>query len=106
MVFDSGEQCSGVMTPQEICTEKSGQVLTADDGEEEPEIEVHAEEVTPTRQVALKVLYSLRLSCSTFEDKDQVLEKIDYLELSVERGKCTKRTAANGFLPKILLNFP
>ena len=48
--IDSGEQCSGVMTDPEICAELSGQVLLADDGEEEPEIEVDAEKITPTRQ--------------------------------------------------------
>ena len=32
---DSGEQCSGVMTDQEICAEISSQVLLANDGEEE-----------------------------------------------------------------------
>ena len=42
--IDSGDECSIVMTDQEI----SGQVLLADDGEEEPEIEVDAEEATPT----------------------------------------------------------
>ena len=72
---DSGEQCSGIITDQEICTEKFGQVLLADDGEEEPEIGVDAGEATPARQDALKMLHSLRLLCSTFEDKDQVLEK-------------------------------
>ena len=77
MDIDSGEQCSGVMTDQEICAEVSGKVLLTDDGEEEPEIEVDAEESTPTRQDSLKMLHSLRLLCSTFEDKDQVLEKID-----------------------------
>ena len=61
--IDFGEQCSGVMTDQEICAEISGQVLPVDDGEEEPEIEVDAEEATPTRQDALKMLLSLRLLC-------------------------------------------
>ena len=98
--IDSGEQCSGVMTDQEICAEISGQVLLADDGEEEPEIEVDAEEVTPTRQHALKKLHCLRLLCSTFQDKDQVLEKIDYIELSVGRGKCTKQTQQTDFFRK------
>ena len=42
--IDSGEQCSGVMTDHEICAERSGQVLLADDGEDEPEIKVDAEE--------------------------------------------------------------
>ena len=98
--IDSGEQSSGVMTDQEICAELSGQVLLADDGEEEPEIEVDAEEATPTRQDALKMLQSLRLLCSTFEDKNQVLEKIDYIELSVERGKCTEQTQLTDFFRK------
>ena len=48
MDIDSGEQCSGVMTDQEVCAEITGQVRLADDGEEEPEIEVDAEEATPT----------------------------------------------------------
>ena len=96
----SGEQCSGVMTDQEICAEISGQVLLADDGEEEPKIEIDADEATPTRQDALKMLPSLRLLCSTFEDKDQVLEKIDYIELSVEHGKCTKQTQLTDFFRK------
>ena len=87
------------MTDQEICAKISGQVLLADDGEEEPEIEVDAEEATPTRQDALKMLHSLRLLCSTFEDKDQVLEKND-IELSVERGKCTKQTQLTDFFRK------
>ena len=75
--IDSGEQSSGVMTDQEICAEISGQVLLADDGEEESKIEVDAEETNPTRQDALKMLQSLRLLCSTSEDKYQVPEKID-----------------------------
>ena len=73
MDIDSGEQCSGVMTDEEICAEISGQVLLTDDGEEQPEIEVDAEETTSTRQDTLKMLRSLRLLCSTFEDKDQNL---------------------------------
>ena len=77
--IDSGEQCSGVMTDQEICAEISGQVLLADDSEEEPEIEVDAEEATPTRQDALKMLHSLRLLCSTFEDKDKIWKKLTTL---------------------------
>ena len=72
---DSGEQCSGVMTDQEICAEISGQVPLADDVEEEPQVEVDAEEGTHTRKDAQKTLTSLRLLCSTFEDKDQVLYK-------------------------------
>ena len=89
------------MTDPEICAEISGQVLIADDGEEEPEIEVDAEEATPTRQDALKMLHSLRLLCSTLEDKDQVLEKI-----FGGARQMHKTDAANGFLPKITLNFP
>ena len=100
--FDSGDQCSGVIKGPEIWTEKSGQVLLAVDGEEEPEIEVDAEEASLTRQDALKMLRSLRLLCSTFEDKDQVLEKIDYNELSVKRGKCEKQTQLTDFFPKQL----
>ena len=100
MDIDSGEQCSGVMTDQEICAEISGQVLLADDGEKEPEIEVDAEEATPTRHDALKMLHSLRLLCSTFEEKDQVREKIDYIELSVERDRCTKQTQLTDFFRK------
>ena len=80
------------MTDQEIGAEISGQVLLADDGEEEPKIEVDAEEATPTRQDSLKMLHSLRLFCSTFEDKDQVLEKLVYIEQSVERIRYTKQT--------------
>ena len=49
VVIDSGEHCSGVMTDQEIYAEISGQVVLADDGEEEPEIEVDSENATPTR---------------------------------------------------------
>ena len=98
--IDSGEQCSGVVTDHEICAEICGQVLLADDGEEEPEIEVDAEEAAPTRQDALKMLHSPRLLCSTFEDKDQVLEKIDCMELSVERGQCTKPTQLSVFFRK------
>ena len=88
------------MTDQEICAERSGQVLLADDGEEEPEIEIDAEKAIPTQQDALKMLPSLRLLCSTFEDKDQVLEQIDYIELSVERGKCTKQAQLTDFFRK------
>ena len=77
--IDSGEQCSGVMTDREICAEKSGQVLLAVNGEEEPKIEVEAGEATPTRQDALKMLHSLRFLCSTLEDKDQVVEKLTTL---------------------------
>ena len=77
--IDSGEQCSGVMTDQDICAEISGQVLLADDSEEVPEIEVDAEEATPTRQDALKMLHSLRLLCSTFEDKDKFWKKLTTL---------------------------
>ena len=73
--FDSGEQCSGVMTDQDICAEISRQVLLADDGKEELEIEFDVKEATPTQQDALKMLQSLRLLGSTFEDKNQVLEK-------------------------------
>ena len=96
--IDSGEQCAAAMTDQKICTEISGQVLLADDGEEE--LEIDAEEATLTRQDALKILHSLRLLCATFEDKDQVLEKIEYIELSVERGKCTKQTQLTDFFRK------
>ena len=77
--IDSGEQCSVVMTNEDICAEISGQVLLADDGEKEPKNEVDAEKATPTRQVALKMLHSLRHLCSIFEDKDQVLEKLTTL---------------------------
>ena len=96
--IDSAEQCSGVMTDQEICAEISGQILLADDGEEEPEVD--AEEATPTRQDALKMLHSLRLLYSTFEDKDQVLEKTDYIEIWLERGKCTIQTQLTNFFRK------
>ena len=89
---DSGEQFSGVMMDQKICAETSGQVLS--------EIEVEAEEGHDTRQAALKMLHSLQLLCSTFEDIDQVLEKVDYIELSVERGKCTKQTQLTDFFRK------
>ena len=97
MDIDFGDESSGVMTDQEICAEISGQVLLADDGKEESEIEVDAEEATPTWQDALKMLHSLRLLCSTFEDKDQILKKIGYIELSVGRGKCTKQTHQTDF---------
>ena len=100
--FDSGEQCSGVVTDKDICAERPGQVLLADDGKEEPVIEVDVEEATPTQQDALKMPHSLRLVCSTSEDKDQVLEKIDNIEISVERGKCTKQTQLTDFFLKYL----
>ena len=72
----------------------------SDDGEEEPEIEVDAEEATPRRQDTLKMLHSLRLLCSTVGEKDQVLEKIDYIELSVKHGKCTKQRQLTDFFQK------
>ena len=89
--IDSGEQCSGVMTDQEICAEIFGQVVLADDGEEEPEIEVDAEEATPTRQDALKMLHSPRLLCSTFEDNDHFLEKIDSIDFRRSATNAQKR---------------
>ena len=87
------EPCTGLLADREILAEflpdKSAEI-NSDSDFEESEVE-EVEEPAPSTFEALKMNHSVRLHCSTLPEHEHLLEKLDSIENSVEKGAQPKK---------------
>ena len=98
--LEAGEPCTGLLADRKTLAEFLPDIsaeINSGSNFEESELE-EVEQPAPSTFEALKMIHSLRLHCSTLPEREHLLEKLDSIENSVEKGaKPKKQTVMTNF---------